>query len=270
MPLPSPEFSQISADTPSAARIYDYYLGGYHNFTVDRETAERVIAIYPDVCVCTQVNRAFLARAVRFCLAQGIDQFLDLGSGIPTAGNVHEIAQAENPEARVVYVDIDPIAVAQGRALLRGNPRAAVVEADASEPERILERPEVRSLIDFDKPMAVLTVALLNFVPDDGIAAHIVRTLRDAMPRGSVLVLSHGTREDASPAMIAQISALYERSPNPVRFRSKAEVSRFFEGLELIPPGVVFTPAWRPESDEDLFLDAPSRALALAGVARKL
>ena len=153
---------EVDIDRPSAARVYDYYLGGSHNFAVDREMARQAIADWPDLPQIMQGNRAFLRRAVRHCLAQGIDQFLDVGSGIPTAGNVHEVAQAENPAARVAYVDIDPVAVAHSRALLGDDPRTGVVHADFLDVDAVLDDPAARSVLDLDRPVALLVVALLH------------------------------------------------------------------------------------------------------------
>jgi SAM-dependent methyltransferase len=258
-----------SLSTPNAARMYDFFLGGYHNFASDREAAERAIAIYPEFPLVMRTNRTFLRRAVRFLVAQGIDQFLDFGSGIPTVGNVHEVAQSENPAARVVYVDIDPIAVAHSRAILGGNPGTLVLHADGRRPEEILANPEVQRLLDLDRPLAVLIVFLLHFISDDAEALRLVQVLRDAMPVGSYLVLSHGTMEGIPPAICAQLERVYARTDTPVRIRTRAEVLHFFAGLELVAPGLVYCPLWRPESDHDVLLAHPERSLGFAGVARK-
>jgi hypothetical protein len=266
---PLPKLEPISTDKPSVARMYDYYLDGYHNFAVDREAAERVISFYPGVPIAARANRGFLRRAVRYCLDQGIDQFLDVGSGIPTAGNVHEIAQTQNPNARVVYVDIDPVAVTHSLSLLRDNPNATMVQADATEPGRILADPGFKRLIDVRRPLGVILSALLHFLPEDAVAARTVRILRDAMARGSYLVLSHGTHDDVPKELVAPIVSLYENAVSPFKYRAAGEVARFFEGLELVAPGIVAVPRWRPESDEDVLLDHPERSLTLGGVARK-
>ncbi len=260
--------TNVPLDRPSVARMYDYYLGGAHNFAADRRAAQQAVAIYPDLPLIIQTNRAFLRRAVTFLVEQGVEQFLDIGSGIPTAGNVHEIAQGENPAVRVVYVDIDPVAVAHSQALLRDNPLATVVQADARRIEEVLEHPEVRGLLDFGRPVAILLVALLHFVPDDGEAHGIVRALREALPSGSYLALTHASLEQA-PEQRAQLERLYAQATSPLCFRSRAEIARFFEGLESVEPGLVYIPRWRPEGPDDLFADEPERVGGYAGVGRK-
>jgi hypothetical protein len=254
---------------PSAARIYDYFLGGSHNFPVDRQAAEAMVGIYADFPLLMHANRAFLRRAIGLLADRGIQQFLDLGSGIPTVGNVHEIAERATPGSRVVYVDVDPIAVAHSELLLRGNPRAAVIQADVCQPEAILRHPEVRRLLDFDQPLAVLLVALLHFVTDDEEAYALVRRLADALPSGSYLAISHGSYEGMPREQCIQLEQLYSQTAKPVKMRSRAEIARFFDGLELVEPGVVFFPLWHPESSHDLFLDQPERSSGFAGVGRK-
>lgn len=261
--------SALALDKPSAARMYDYYLGGSHNFAIDREAAEEVLAVYPDVALVAQANRSFLRRAVQFVVDQGVDQFLDIGSGIPTAGNVHEIAHRRNPDTRVVYVDIDPIAVQHSLAVLENIPTAMAIQCDARHPEDVLAHPEVRRLIDFDRPVAFLLVASLPFISDDSQAYALVRTLRQAMAAGSYLVVSHGTHEGAPSDAIVQTERLYSRTANPMKFRTRAQLLPFFEGLELVDPGVVHAPLWHPEGTHDLFLDQPSRSVLLVGVGRK-
>src|SRR5918911_1136740 len=167
MPTPKWISSDIPLDKPSAARMYDYYLGGSHNFELDRKMAEQAIALWPDLPLIMQTNRAFLRRAVNYLVSQGVEQFLDIGSGIPTVGNVHEVAQLANPSARVVYVDIDPITVAHSQAILQDVANVATIQADVRRPEQILGHPATRRLLDFERPMAVLLVALLHFIPDD-------------------------------------------------------------------------------------------------------
>lgn len=239
------------------------------NFAIDRAAAEQVIAIMPDVPRIMQANRTFLRRAVTFLVERGIDQFLDIGSGMPTVGNVHTIAQTLNPAARVVYVDIDPLAVRQSEALLHGNPNALALQGDARQPEYILTHPDVQRMLDFNKPVAVLLVALLHFVPEDTEAYQVSQVFRDALPAGSYVTLSHATYEGAPRELITQNEQLYARTTTPVRTRSQVEIERFFEGLDLIEPGVVYVPLWHPESAEDLFLDEPARALNVGGIGRK-
>jgi SAM-dependent methyltransferase len=259
----------VSPDRPSVARIYDYHLGGHHNFAADRAAADAAAAAYPDLPLVMRVNRAFLRRAVEFLCAQGIDQFLDLGSGIPTAGNVHEVAQQLNPAARVVYVDNDAVAVAHSAALLRDNPLATVVRADIREPERILAAPEVRRLLDFSRPVAVLLVFVLHFVPDDAQVARLLSTLREALVSGSYLVISHGTAEQLSPEVHAEERRLSERTSHTLYLRSRAQIASMFDGLDLVPPGLVYLPLWRPEGPDDLFFDQPQRSSSYGGMGRK-
>lgn len=272
MTIPSPAPFEDTDEKPSAARMYDYYLGGHHNFPVDRAAAERMVALAPDIPLIAQANRAFLRRVVTFLVEQGVTQFLDLGSGIPTVGNVHQVAQATHPDARVVYVDIDPVAVTHSAALLEGNPTATVIQADARRPETILGHPEVRRLLDFDRPVAVLMVAFLHFVAENAEAEHLVRGLRDAVAPGSYIVISHALAEAAesiAPEAAEEGTEVYRRSSNPVTLRRRDEVARFFDGLELVEPGLVDTPLWRPEGPDDVFLNEPARAAAVAGVGRK-
>ncbi len=259
-------------ETPSPARMYDYYLGGYHNFPADRAAAEQVIALAPATPLIAQANRAFLRRAVTFLLEQGIDQFLDLGSGIPTAGNVHEVAQEANPGARVVYVDSDPLAVTHSAALLADNPTATVIQADARRPETILTHSEVRRLLDLARPLGVLMVGFLYFITDDGEAVRLVAGLRDAVAPGSYFAISHAIDDLAPsipPEVIEGTAEVYRRSTNPVAMRSRASVAHFFAGLDLVEPGLVDLPLWRPEGPDDLFLDAPEQSTFVAGVGRK-
>jgi hypothetical protein len=248
--------------------MYDYFLGGAHNFVIDRPAAEQVIAIMPDVPRIMWANRTFLRRVVTFLVEQGIDQFLDIGSGMPTVENVHTIAQELNSAARVVYVDIDPLAVRQSDALLQHNPHAIALQGDIRQPDDILMHPEVRRVLDFTKPLAVLLIALLHFVPDDAEAYHAVEVIRDALPSGSYLALTHGTYEGAPRDLITQNERLYAQTTTPVKPRSRADIERFFAGLDLVEPGVVYVPLWHPESAEDVFVDAPARSLNVGGVGR--
>jgi hypothetical protein len=249
--------------------MYDYFLGGHHNFDVDRKAGDAAIAVWPDMPLVMQANRAFLHRAVRSLNAEGIDQFLDVGSGIPTVGHVHEAAEEGGRAARVVYVDHDPVAVAHSRAILQDHPRAAIVQADARRPEQILNHPDTSRLLDLSRPLGVLVVSLLHFVPDDDEAYHVVRTLRDAVAPGSYLVIAHASDVNMSRETLDRMQRIYSRTPTPVKARSGAEIARFFEGLELVEPGLVYIPLWRPDAPDDLFVDEPSRCPGYAGVARK-
>ncbi|PZM89333.1 MAG: hypothetical protein DIU79_15550 [Actinobacteria bacterium] len=256
----------IDIERPSAARMYDYYLGGSHNFAADRAAAQAMIAAVPDAPLMAQANRAFLRRAVQFLVDAGIRQFLDIGSGIPTVGNVHEIAQGAAPESRVVYVDIDPIAVAHSRAILAGNDRATVVQADLRDPERILTAPEVRALLDFDQPIAVMLVAVLHFIADSDDPAGIIATIRKSLAPGSYLVLSQASYDGRSEEERQQAEQVYQRTDSPLYARSRAELARFFDGFELVEPGLVWVPQWRPDSPDDA-ADA-ERAVFIGGVGR--
>jgi hypothetical protein len=259
----------VPMDRPSSARMYDYFLGGWHNFAIDRRAADAAAAIYPDFPLVMRANRGFLYRAVRFLAEQGIDQYLDIGSGIPTVGNVHEIAQRLNPASRVVYVDIDPIAVAHSEAILRGNPHATIIHADAREPERILDHAAVRPMFASGRPVAVLLAAVLPFIADGDVAQHVANTFRDAVPAGGYVALSHGTHDDLPANVIGQLLRLYAGTTNPYTTRTRAEIATYLDGLELVDPGLVLTPLWRPERPDDLLLDDPVRAAILAGVGYK-
>jgi hypothetical protein len=252
----------------NVARVYDYWLGGIHNFLADQDAARATLAVEPSVRVNARANRAFLGRAVRFLAANGIRQFLDIGSGIPTEGNVHEIAQQADPAARVAYADIDEVAVAHSRAILAGNPNAAVIEADLREPQKILLNDTVRSLVDFSQPSGLLLVAVLHFLTDADDPWQIVATLRDAVARGSYLVICHGTSEGTS-AVLRAAEKVYNRSViGNVHVRSRAAIMRFFEGFDLVDPGLVYIPQWRPDLPADVPSD-PERYWALVGVGRK-
>lgn len=266
-PLTIPD--DVPADKPNVARMYDYYLGGHHNFAVDRQAAQAIERLYPDVGLVAQANRAFLRRVVRFLVARGVTQFLDIGSGIPTVGNVHEVAQAADLAARVAYVDIDPIAVAHSRAILGDDPCATAIRADARRPETILTHAAVRETLDFDQPAAILLITFLHFITDDIEVRRMVRTFADALVPGSYVALAHGTFEEAPPDVIAQVERLYAGTTHPVKFRSRVAIASFFDGLELVEPGLVYVPLWHPGPDDTLFCDEPARSLNLVGLGRK-
>ncbi len=257
----------------TAARIYDYYLGGMHNFPADMEAAKQIIAQYPTAPAAARANRAFLRRAVRFLVDAGVRQFLDLGSGMPTVGNVHEVAQQAAPDSRVVYVDIDPVAVSESQELLKDNPLATAIRGDVRVPEEILSHGQVRKLLDFNRPIGLLMVALLHFVPDDDVAYGMVSTMVDALAPGSYLGISHMTAEGVpvSPDEAARGREVYRRhTATPIRSRGRAEVTRFFSGrVELVEPGVVMVPLWRPAPDDPAdFTDNPGGSAFLAGIGR--
>ncbi|GHH63539.1 hypothetical protein GCM10018781_13150 [Kitasatospora indigofera] len=251
-------------DKPNAARVYDYYLGGSHNFEVDREMARKAMALWPDLPMIMRSNRAFLRRAVQFVAESGISRFLDIGSGIPTFGAVHEVARAIRPGSEVVYVDRDPVAVAHSRLLLEHDLLSHVVQADLREPEDILSRPEVRELLAPGEPVAVLLVAVLHFVTDAEDPWRSVSVLRDALPSGSALVLSHASLE-GRPDQAEDHQALYRMTPTPLTMRTHDQIASLFEGFELVDPGVVYLPQWHPENPAAVG-EHPERMTGMAGV----
>ncbi|MCW2504994.1 MAG: hypothetical protein JWO79_3278 [Actinomycetia bacterium] len=256
---------EIDLERPSVARVYDYYLGGSHNFAVDRQLAQRAIRLMPDLPLIMQANRAFLRRAVRFLLAAGVRQFLDIGSGIPTVGNVHEIVHASDPDAPVVYVDSDPVAVAHSRAILEGNRSATVVQCDLRDPRALFGDPALRAALDLSQPVGVLMIAVLHFVPDSDDPAGVVGRLYDEIAPGSYLALTHATA-DGDQANARAVGELYAQSPSPLVLRSRAEVSALFKGFSPIDPGIVFLPVWRPESERDSHAHEAERFSGYAGV----
>lgn len=248
--------------------MYDVMLGGEHNFAIDREAVAAFTAIDPQVRTLARANRDFLGRAVRFLVGAGVRQFIDLGSGIPTQGNVHEVAQAASPGARVVYVDNDPVAVAHSTSLLAGNPDADVVDADIRRPADVLSSPRVRKLIDFEQPVAVLMITILHFVTPAENPAGIVAAFRDALPDGSWLALSHATNQDR-PDTAAAVGQLYRsRATSPVTARSHDEILGLFDGFDLVAPGLTYVPLWRPDPEDEI-PENPSEYWVYAGVGRK-
>lgn len=257
----------IDIDRPSAARMYDYFLGGSHNFAVDREAAQAMIAAVPESPLVAQANRAFLRRAVRFLVEAGVRQFLDIGSGLPTQENVHEVAQRAAPGSRVIYVDNDPIVLAHARALLADNPLTTVVQADLREPETILGHPEVKARIDFTQPVGLLLLAILHFIPDEERPAEIVARLRAPLAPGSYLAISHGHRGEVTQDVEDQVRSAYGRTgAGDIIPRGAAEVTAFFAGTELVGPGLVQVADWR--ADAEPFRSDMSRPGFLAAVGR--
>ncbi|MGW3106554.1 SAM-dependent methyltransferase [Streptomyces sp. NPDC001100] len=258
----------IDISVPSVSRIYDYYLGGSHNFEVDREAARKAMEFLPGLPKIMQANRAFMRRAVRFAAVEGITQFLDIGSGIPTFGNVHEVAQQASPGAHVMYVDHDPVAVAHSQAVLAGNATADVVAADLRKPQEILASAEVQRLIDVNRPVALLLVAILHFVEDADDPYGAVAQLRDALAPGSLLILTHASYEGIPlpPERAEGAVDVYKDIRNPLIMRSRDEIARFFEGYDMVEPGLVPMPDWRPDTaPED---DDPFSFSGFAGVGR--
>ncbi|MFD0200628.1 MULTISPECIES: SAM-dependent methyltransferase [Saccharothrix] len=236
----------IDIERPSAARVYDYLLGGGHNFAGDRVVGDLIATRLPHARDIARSNRAFLRRAVGFMVAGGVTRFLDLGSGIPTVGNVHEIAQRAEPASRVVYVDYEDVAVAHSRLLLRTDEQTEIVQADLTDPDSVLAAPEVDHLVDTDEPVGLLMVAVHHFVPDHKDPAGLVARYRAALPRGSYVAISHLTA-DHDPEGMAEVTAAMATSPDPMFFRPYERVVALFDGLELVEPGVVDAPLWRPE-----------------------
>ncbi|GGO87742.1 SAM-dependent methyltransferase [Wenjunlia tyrosinilytica] len=254
--------TDLQVEKPHPARIYDYWLGGKDNYAPDRAAAEHAIKTSPDIPTAARENRGFLQRAVRMCAGAGIRQFIDVGAGLPTQGNVHEIAQGVAPESRVVYVDNDPIVLAHGRALLADNRSTTVITADIRDPKRLLDEPTLLQLIDYTEPVAVLLVAVLHFV-DDFQAAAAVEAVRERIAPGSYVVLSHSTHE-GYPEKAAEVAKTWKDTNSGIRLRGHADVEAFFEGLDLLDPGVVHVPMWRPEGPTD-----HATRWMYAGVGRK-
>ncbi|WP_369160569.1 SAM-dependent methyltransferase [Streptomyces sp. R02] len=258
----------IDITVPSVSRMYDFYLGGSHNFEVDRQAARKAMEFMPGLPKVMQANRAFMRRAVRFAVAEGVTQFLDIGSGIPTFGNVHEVAQAADPEVRVMYVDHDPVAVAHSKVVLEGNDRAGILAADLRKPQEILGSDEVGQLIDLNRPVALLLVAILHFVEEADDPYGAVAELSEALAPGSMLVLTHAAYEGIPlpPERAEGAVDVYRDMRNPLIMRTREEIARFFEGYDMVEPGLVPMPRWRPDTapeDED-----PYAFSGLAGVGR--
>jgi len=261
--------AQATFDTSVAhvARVYNYWLGGKDNFAADRAAGEQAIKAFPNIPLSARANRAFLARAVRFLAGEvGIRQFLDIGTGIPSANNTHEVAQLVAPQARIVYVDNDPVVLTHARALLTSNPAGATdyIDADLRHPLRILEGAE--RTLDFQRPVAVMLMAILQHVSDDEDPYDVVATLRDALPPGSYLALSHPASDIDAEEMAKMAQILNQMMAEKVTFRGRAAVTRFFDGLELVEPGLVQASKWRPASA----VEAASPAALWAGVALKM
>ncbi|HEY2578236.1 MAG TPA: SAM-dependent methyltransferase [Streptosporangiaceae bacterium] len=259
----------VDVTVPNVARMYDYYLGGKDNYKADRVAAAEVIAAFPDVRLAVRENRAFLTRAVQFLAADaGIRQFVDIGTGLPTQNNVHEIAFGVAPDARVVYIDYDPVVVAHGQMILSSARSAAFIAGDIRRPDDILGNTELRSLINFDEPVAVLMVAVLNFVAGEDNPAGIVGRFGAAMAPGSYLVISHGASEER-PATAQNVANVYQGATAQAVLRNRAEILPFFAGFELLEPGLVYAAQWHPAiRDLTRDLPAPGTAMTLAGVGR--
>ena len=261
-----PAPAELDTSVPHIARVYDYWLGGKDNFAVDREAAEQVVAAYPGILRDVRAQRAFLANAVAYLAGvAGIGQFLDIGTGIPTANNTHEVAQGIEPECRVVYVDNDPMVLTHARALLAGNTGpTAYVDADLRDTETVLA--EAARVLDFREPVAVLLISVLHLIPDEDAPHAIVTRLMETVPAGSWLALSHPARDVHSQQVSEAASRFNQLAPEQATLRTRDQILRFFDGLELAEPGLVQVHRWRPG------LAAPGhhqQAAGYCGLARK-
>ncbi len=255
-----PDF--LNPEIPSPSRVYDYLLGGHHNFPSDRAIAEQALAVDPNIRLAAHVNRAFLRRVVNYMCEQGIDQFLDLGSGIPTAGNVHDVAGKINPKAKVVYVDLDPVAVKHSKSILVDVPGVTAIQADVRQSEDILNHPETQQILDFNRPIGLLMLTVLHYILDDEEAYGIVNAFSGHLASGSFLAISHGSTE-----AFEGLEFLTEQFKADTRTKDK--IAGFFKDFKLVEPGLVYAPLWHPEGEEDIFLNEPEKGYNMAGVGRK-
>ncbi|WP_405792359.1 SAM-dependent methyltransferase [Streptomyces sp. NBC_01506] len=263
----------LKLDQAHSARMYDYYLGGTTNFPADREAAGKALAAFPAALSAARINRRFMRRATRFLAQEGMTQFFDIGTGIPTSPNLHEVAQEITPAARVVYTDNDPIVLAHARALLHSHAdgHTSYAQADVKDPAALLATPGIAGVLDFDRPIALSLNALLHFVTDesyDGGAQGIVDHLKAALPAGSTLAITHFT-PDFDPVGVAGLINAYRAAGTSVAARTQAEIARLFDGWELLDPGVVPTQRWRPTLDGDTENVTDAEAGCYAGIARK-
>ncbi|MBW8481678.1 SAM-dependent methyltransferase [Actinomadura parmotrematis] len=254
---------RIDVSRPHSARVWDHWLGGKNNYEVDRALGDQIAGTFPHVVAMVRADRTFMRRAVSFLAGQGVRQYLDIGSGLPTSPNTHQVAQAAEPASRVVYVDNDPVVLAHARALLDSSPEGSCsyLDADLREPDRVL----AGAGLDPDRPVAVTLMSLLHFVPELDEAVAIVRRLLEGFPPGSYLALTHATDELGGPKVKTAFEMWNENAAQPARPRGRDEVARVFDGLELLEPGVVSPPAWRPDGRDD----EPAEVPLWAGVARK-
>jgi hypothetical protein len=259
--------SGVDVTKASIARVYNYVLGGKDNFAVDRKAAEAFIRVVPQAPLIARDNRAFVRRAVRYLVGEaGVRQIIDIGSGLPTAGNVHEIAHEVNPSTRVVYVDIDPVVLAHARALLADDDTTVVVSADVREPESIFDHPTTRGYIDEGEPFAVLATSILHHLSDAQRPERIAAAIRDRLPSGGYLVIANFV-DSGEPRARALERAFLEGGLGTGRFRTREEQIGYFDGLDMVDPGFVFANDWRPDADTPT--DSPVRTLYIGGVARK-
>jgi S-adenosyl methyltransferase len=264
--VPGPKFD---VTVPNVARIYDYLLGGKDNYQADRDAAEQLLKVLPEAELACRQNRRFLERVVRFLVGVcGIRQIIDIGTGLPTQGNVHQVAQEEAPATRVVYADYDRVVVRHAEALLARNERVAVVHADLRTPRELITHRDMRKLIDFGQPVAVLILATLHFITDDEQPDEIIRLLRSTIAPGSYLALSHITAEDVKPHDSDTARAIYASASAPAIPRTREEILRFFDEMELVPPGLVNIGAWPTAAERHV--PEPAKLLMYGGVARKV
>jgi hypothetical protein len=250
---PAGDINSPALDTskPNIARMYDYWLGGKDNFAADREAAQKVMALLPDLPKACRDNRLFLQRAVHYITeAEGIRQFIDIGTGLPTMENVHEAAQAFAPDSRVAYVDYDPVVVRHAQALLAGDQNVIAIGGDLRKPGDILRDPQLTQFVDLRQPIALMLVAILHFIPDEDDPCGIVSTLKQAMAPGSFIVISHATGDHVAAEESTAAQAVYAKASAPIVPRSHAQVTPFFGGLRLLPPGLVNITSWPEELDE--------------------
>lgn len=260
----------IDMTVPSMARTYDFILGGGHNFAVDREVGARMERAMPGLRHAARVNRAFLGRVVRFLVDQGVRQFLDIGSGIPTVSNVHEVAQERDPRCRVVYVDRDPVAVAHSELMLAGNDRAAVLRADMRDPEQIMRSPQVERLLDLDQPVGLLMLLMLHWVPDDADPRGLLARYGAHLARGSYLAITHVTGDHQGEELTEATDVLKRsKSPDQITLRTRAGIAELFTGFALVEPGLVGCGEWRPRGPGDIADEPDMNLLVYAGVGHK-
>ena len=253
-------------DVPSSARIYDYFLGGKDNYPADRKAGDVIADILPGIRVAAQVNRAFVRRSVRYLVAEaGVTQLIDIGPGLPTQANVHEVAHGANPASRVVYVDHDPVVLAHARDMLDAVDNVVIIARDMREPEAILGDEELHEPIDFDQPVGLMFVSMLHFLRDEDDPGAIIRQLLAPFPAGSYVALTHGTA-DAAPN-VQDAANVYRQATTTMHVRTREHVRSLVEGMELVEPGLVWTPEWRPGPD-DPQMDRPSDCYYYALVAR--
>ncbi|MBB5998628.1 SAM-dependent methyltransferase [Streptomonospora salina] len=251
---------------PSPARLYDYFLGGKNNYAADREAAEQMLSVFPEIRMWARANRAFMARAVETMCDRGVDQFLDIGAGLPAESPVHEVARRHRPGARVVYVDHDPMVRVHAEALLADRPAVTgVVQADMRDPEAVVGHPAVTERLDLSRPVGLLLVAMLHFLDDEQEPYALVGRYLERLPAGSYVAISHAEK-DTHPERAEEIEKLYPSTGSSGRIRTRAEIRRFFDGLTLLEPGVVHLADWRPRSDEPHY--EPEQVWAVCGVGR--